>query len=78
MRNWLINKRKKLKMTQEEVSTLSGVSRSAYSNIEVGTRDPSVETAKKIAFVLKFKWTIFFDLYCPEMKHKQTKLKEVN
>lgn len=58
-RKWLIEKRGKL--TQEQVSLLSGVSRSAYSNIERGTRGLSVKAAKKIASALKFDWKIFFE-----------------
>lgn len=58
-RTWLIRYRGNL--TQEQVATLAGISRSAYSNIEIGKRDPSVTMAKKIALALKFDWRIFFD-----------------
>lgn len=57
-REWLIKKRGKL--TQSQVAILSGISRSAYSNIERG-RGLSVTVAKKIAAALKFDWNIFFD-----------------
>lgn len=57
-RTWLIEKRGEL--TQEYVAQLSGISRGAYANIELGERNPSVNAAKRIASVLKFEWTIFF------------------
>jgi len=56
-RTWLIEKRGEL--TQEQVAILSGISRSAYSNIENG-RGLSVRVAKKIAKALKFDWKLFF------------------
>ncbi|MED4715254.1 helix-turn-helix transcriptional regulator [Bacillus badius] len=73
MRSWLVNIRKGKEMTQNEVSQLSGVSRSAYSNIEIGVRSPSVETAKRIANVLEFEWTLFFTSECPVLKQKDPK-----
>lgn len=48
-------------LTQEEVSLLSGISRSYYTHIEQGTKTPSVSTAKSIAKTLKFNWVIFFE-----------------
>lgn len=57
-RNWLIEKRGKL--TQTQVATLSGISRSAYSNIENG-RGLSVRIAIKIGSALKFDWNLFFE-----------------
>lgn len=47
-------------MTIREVSEKSGISESFYCMIENGERRPSVETAKKIAAVLGFDWTLFF------------------
>jgi transcriptional regulator with XRE-family HTH domain len=70
MRQWLIQYRGNL--TQEQVSFLAGISRSAYSNIENGKRDPSVSMAKKIAKALRFDWRIFFDDKCVEMKQNKT------
>ncbi len=57
-RYWLIEKRAHL--TQEKIALEIGISRSAYSNIESGHRDPSVVVAKKIANELQFDWTLFF------------------
>lgn len=58
-RQWLIAQRGRL--TQIQVARLAGISRSAYSNIEIGKRDPSVTMAKAIAKALNFKWTLFFE-----------------
>ena len=57
-RNWLVEKRGKL--TQEQVAILSGISRTAYSNVENG-RGLSVKLAMKIASALKFDWKLFFE-----------------
>lgn len=61
MREWLIHLRKVQGLTQNEVASKAGISRSYYSGIEVGTRNVPVKTAKKIASVLGFEWTIFFE-----------------
>ena len=58
-RYWLIEKRSYL--TQEQLASEVGMSRSAYSNIESGHRDPSVAVARKIADRLQFNWTMFFE-----------------
>jgi transcriptional regulator with XRE-family HTH domain len=69
-RQWLIAQRGRL--TQVQVSRLAGISRSAYSNIEIGKRDPSVTMAKAIAKALNFKWTLFFEQKCVITKHSNT------
>ncbi|SDJ62245.1 helix-turn-helix transcriptional regulator [Paenibacillus naphthalenovorans] len=68
-RLWLIEKRGKL--TQSQVAILSGISRTAYSNIENG-RGLSVAVAKKIASALKFDWKIFFDQKRFDMNQNKT------
>lgn len=68
-RNWLIEKRGK--MTQTQVAKLCDISRGAYSNIENGRRGLSVNTAKKIAKVLKFDWKIFFEQKRFELNQNQ-------
>lgn len=57
----LTEKRKAKNMLQEELAEKVGVKRQAISNIECGLAKPSVENAKKIAEVLEFDWTEFFD-----------------
>ena len=57
----LKEKRKCIGMTQNEVAKAVGISRAFYTNIENGKKLYSVETAKKIAQVLNFDWTDFFE-----------------
>ena len=47
-------------VSQEEVARAAGISRAAYTNIELGKRRPSPEVAQKLAKFLKFNWTWFF------------------
>ena len=56
---WLVKERGK--RTQQEVANEAGMSQSGYASIETGARRPSVDTAKRIAAVLGFKWTRFFE-----------------
>ncbi|MEH7277609.1 helix-turn-helix transcriptional regulator [Bacillus toyonensis] len=64
MRVWLIEKRKKINKTQKDIAHRAQISRSMYAMIENGERNPSVYVAKKIALVLSFEWTVFFDEKC--------------
>lgn len=73
-REWLIQKRNKLNLTQQEVADLSNVSRPYYTMIEQGIRNPSVPSSKAIAKTLSFDWTYFFE----EKGNEMTQLKEVN
>lgn len=57
---WLKEKRKSRKLTTYAVAKQIGISQSMYSSIENGSRKASVENAKKIASLFKFKWTRFF------------------
>ena len=59
MRKWLIELRKGYSQTQ--IAEVVGITQQMYSAIELGERRPSVEVAKKIAAVLGFKWTRFFE-----------------
>jgi putative transcriptional regulator len=65
-RKWLIALRNNKKgidgspYTQQNVADEAGIDRSFYTQIENGQRSPSVKTAKKIAKVLEFNWTLFF------------------
>lgn len=61
MRSWLTNIRKKANLTMAEVAKKSGISESYYSMIESGNRGVPVNTAKKIADALGFKWTKFYE-----------------
>ena len=60
MRIWLKDIRAQQNMTQQEVAKAANVDVTMISKIELGERRPSVEVAKKIAAVLGFKWTLFY------------------
>ncbi|MDT2485183.1 helix-turn-helix transcriptional regulator [Enterococcus avium] len=61
MNDWLTNLRNKKELTQDEVAKLAEMPRTTYSSIEQGRRRPSVENAMRIASVLEFDWTYFFE-----------------
>lgn len=61
MRTWLKEARDLNKLTHEEIANKCGISRAFYTQIENGNRRPSVETAKAIANILGFDWTMFFE-----------------
>jgi len=48
-------------MTQEQLAKKVGISRTMITEIENGNANPSVDVAKKIAAVLEFPWTKFYD-----------------
>lgn len=58
---WLKELRKKNKKTQGQMAEAAGVTQQHYNYIENGERRPSVEVAKRIAEVLGFAWTRFFE-----------------
>lgn len=60
-RDWLVDLRIAAGKSQNEVATSAEISQPAYSYIEAGTKTPTVGTAKKIAAVLGFEWTRFFE-----------------
>lgn len=49
------------KKTLKELASLVGVSECYISQIETGVRRPSVALAKRIADVLGFDWTRFYE-----------------
>ncbi|MGD9678395.1 MAG: helix-turn-helix domain-containing protein [Vulcanibacillus sp.] len=57
-RNWLIQLRGN--NTQRKIAEQCGISQNFYSWIESGDRTPSVKVAKKIANILGFDWTLFY------------------
>ena len=58
---WLINYRKRKGLSQSNVATEIGVSQQMYNYIENNKRNPSTKLAKKIADVLNFSWTKFYE-----------------
>ena len=73
MRQWLKQIRKKKKMTHGDVSKECGFSRTLYTLVENGLRRPSVENAKRIASVLGFDWTRFYEDESPNDSHEHEK-----
>lgn len=61
MRDWLIDLRKNLGVTQKDVAQRAGLAQPSYCDIEKGRNNPSVTTAKKLAAVLGIEWTRFFE-----------------
>jgi len=61
LRTWLKDIRAKKELTQQEVANAANVDVTMISKIELGVRRPSVEVAKKIASVLEFPWTRFYE-----------------
>lgn len=63
MRIWLRNLRHQRGLTQEEVAVRANISRTYYVQLENQSGCPSLspDTAKKIAKVLGFEWSIFFE-----------------
>lgn len=60
-RIWLVHIRESRGYTQEQVAEGASIKRAYYTQIENGVRTPSVPVAQKIAALLQFEWTLFFD-----------------
>lgn len=61
MRQWLIDQRKAKGLTQKDVASLVQISQPSVCDIERGLKTPKISTAKRIADVLGFDWTRFFN-----------------
>lgn len=73
---WLKSIRLAVGMSGTKVAELAGITQQHYSLIETGVRCPSVDVAKRIADVLGFEWTRFFeDERGKEMTMKKTRSK---
>ncbi|EAF5440083.1 helix-turn-helix transcriptional regulator [Listeria monocytogenes] len=68
MRIWLQEIRNKKNISQRDIANKVGISRVTYTSYELGSRNPSVDVAKRIADELGFNWTLFFDTECNEKK----------
>ena len=68
MNIWLKEIREQKNLTMLQVSHECKIAESYYCQIENRNRNPSVETAKKIADVLGFEWTRFYE--DEETQHK--------
>lgn len=67
-RDWFKTVRENKKMTQNNLACCVGVTRQHIGLIENGTAVPSVTVAKKIASILDFDWTKFFEDDRPQIK----------
>lgn len=54
----IVERRKRLGMTQDELSELSGINRAFISNIEKGKRNPSIGAVASLARGLKLKTSL--------------------
>lgn len=61
MRNNLRRCRENKKMTQREVANILGISRSAYTNIERGIRNPSFTLSLRLKEVMGYKGDDIFE-----------------
>ena len=61
MRKWLKEQREEKKFTMKTVADKAEISECYYNQIENGTRNCPVKTAKKIANALGFPWEKFFE-----------------
>lgn len=60
IRYWLRKSRVDKGMTQKAVAEQVGITQPSYHQIECGENNPTVETARKLGYVLGFDWTMFF------------------
>lgn len=74
MKEILLERRKLLGYSQQDVADLVGIDRSYYSKVETGL-SPSVKVAKSIGKHLGIDWTIFFNENGAEIA--QNKMEEV-
>jgi transcriptional regulator with XRE-family HTH domain len=58
---WLRRIRKERGLSQIQVALNANIAQPTYCNIENGLRHPSPAVAKKIASILGFDWTLFFE-----------------
>ena len=63
MRSWMKKLRYESNLTQAQLAKMVGISRTMITEVENGRANPSVKVAKKIAAVLGFDWTRFYDEY---------------
>ena len=61
MREWLVRLREAKGMTQKALAEQVKISQPSMCDIEQGVNTPRPDTAKRIAQVLGFDWTRFFD-----------------
>lgn len=60
-RKWLVERREEKGYSQTSIAKELNITQQAYNYIENNQRNPSVELAKKIADILNFSWTKFYE-----------------
>jgi putative transcriptional regulator len=72
-RTELVNRRKKLGLTHNDMAKQCSISRAYYTNIEAGRKNPSMAVAKSIADTLKTKVDrIFFNHDVPNRNENKS------
>lgn len=61
MRTWLKDAREAAGYTQKQIAEKIGIAAPSYNLIENSKTNPRVDNAKKIAELLHFDWTKFFE-----------------
>ncbi len=61
MREWLIELRRSKGLTQTAVAEMAGISRAYYAQLESDQRNPSIKVAIRLARLLAFDWTSFYE-----------------
>jgi putative transcriptional regulator len=72
MRHNLKESREKHGFTQAEMAMKLGIARTTYTNIELGTKDPSFRLAFRIKKLLKAEDEIFLSINVPDGNNKRT------
>jgi transcriptional regulator with XRE-family HTH domain len=63
----LVQLRKELNISQYKLAKLSGISQAGLSDIELGKKQPTVQTLEKILQALNVSWADFFSSESPSM-----------
>ena len=61
VRTWLRELRLQKGLSEAAVAKRAGIAQPFYHNIEMGNKNPSVYTAKKLAVALELPWTRFYE-----------------
>lgn len=60
-RHWLIELRIRQQLSQDDIAKMCNTTQALISHIELGRRRPKPELAHKIAEILNFEWTRFYE-----------------
>ncbi|MDP4086570.1 MAG: helix-turn-helix transcriptional regulator [Bacillota bacterium] len=69
-RIWLKKHRTSAGFTQLEIATYCNITRSYYSQIELGMKTPNVDIAKRLGEKLQFNWAALYEESAPEIFEK--------